>query len=77
MTGGVADRFSIPQRGYLKPGFYADLTVFDEAEMAAATPDQSKAFGIRRVFINGKEVLTDGVLDTEALKTSGHALRSR
>ena len=27
--------------------------------------------------INGKEVLCDGRLDAEALKTSGHALRSR
>ena len=77
MTGGVADRFSIPERGYVKPGYYADLTVFDEAEMAAATPDQSKPFGIRRVFINGKQVLKDGALDKEALKTSGRALRSR
>ena len=77
MTGGVADRFSIPGRGYVKPGYYADLTVFDEAEMASAVPDQEKAFGIRRVFINGKEVLCDGKLDPEALKTSGHALRSR
>ena len=76
MTGGVADRFSIPARGYVKPGCYADLTVFDEAEMAAATPDQSKPFGIRRVFINGKEVLCEGKLDTEALQTSGQALRS-
>ena len=77
MTGAVADRFSIPERGYLRPGYFADLTVFDEAEMAAATPDQEKAFGIRRVFINGKQVLADGTLDKEALKTSGHALRSR
>ena len=77
MTGGVADRFSIPERGYLKPGFFADITVFDEAEMAAATPDQTKAFGIRRVFINGKQVLAEGELDKEALKTSGHALPSR
>ena len=77
MTGGVADRFSIPGRGYVKPGYYADLTVFDEAEMASAVPDQERAFGIRRVFINGKEVLNDGKLDPEALKTSGHALRSR
>ena len=77
MTGGVADRFSIPERGYVKPGYFADLTVFDEAEMASAVPDQERAFGIRRVFINGKEVLCDGRLDTEALKTSGHALRSR
>ena len=77
MTGGVADRFSIPERGYVKPGYFADLTVFDEAEMVSAVPDQEKAFGIRRVFINGKEVLCDGKLDPEALKTSGHALRSR
>jgi N-acyl-D-amino-acid deacylase len=77
MTGGVADRFSIPERGYVKPGFYADLTVFDEAEMAAATPDQSKPFGIRRVFINGKQVLKDGELDREVLKTSGQALRAK
>ena len=77
MTGGVADRFSIPERGYVKPGFFADLTVFDEAEMVSAVPDQEKAFGIRRVFINGKEVLCEGRLDAEALKTSGHALKSR
>lgn len=77
MTGGVADRFSIPERGYVKPGFFADLTVFDEAEMVSAVPDQEKAFGIRRVFINGKEVFCEGRLDAEALKTSGHALKSR
>jgi N-acyl-D-amino-acid deacylase len=77
MTGGVADRFSIPDRGYIRPGCFADLTVFDETEMASAVPDQEKPFGIRRVFINGKEVLKEGVLDKEALKTSGHALRSR
>ena len=77
MTGGVADRFSIPERGYVKPGYYADITVFDESEMAAATPDQKKSFGIKRVFINGHEVLTEGTLDKEALKTSGHALPSR
>ena len=76
MTGAVADRFSIAGRGYVKPGYFADLTVFDEAEMKDATPDQEKAFGIRRVFINGHEVLADGILDKEALKTSGHALRS-
>ena len=77
MTGGVADRFSIPERGYLKPGFYADLTVFDEAEMKQATPDRQASFGIRRVFINGREVLAGGVLDKEALKTSGRALRAK
>ncbi len=76
MTGAVADRFSIPKRGYLRPGYFADLTVFDESEMASATPDQERAFGIRRVFINGHEVLSDGVLDTHTLKTSGQAMRT-
>ena len=76
MTGGVADRFSIPERGYVKPGFFADLTVFDEAEMKDAVPDQEKAFGVKRVFINGRQVLADGVLNTPALKTSGHAMPS-
>lgn len=77
MTGGVADRFSIPLRGYLRSGFFADITVFDEDEMRRAVPDSGKAFGIRRVFINGKEVLSEGKLDPEALRTSGQALRSR
>ena len=77
MTGAVADRFSIPERGYLKPGFYADITVFDETEMKEAVPDQEKSFGIRQVFINGRQVLSVGILDKEALKTSGHALPSR
>ena len=76
MTGAVADRFSIKERGYVKPGYFADLTVFDEAEMAAAIPDQERAFGISRVFINGREVLSGDVLDKEAIKTSGHALKS-
>lgn len=77
MTGAVADRFSIPQRGYLQPGYFADLTVFDEKEMASATPDQQRSFGIKRVFINGHQVLASGILDTETLKTSGHALPSK
>ena len=77
MTGAVADRFSIPERGYLKPGYFADVTVFDEAEMKNSVPDQEKAFGIRKVFINGRQVLSDGTLDTAALKTSGHAMPRR
>ena len=64
-------------RGYIKPGYFADITVFDEAEMKDAVPDQEKAFGIKRVFINGHQVLAEGALDKDALKTSGHALPRR
>ena len=75
MTGALADRFMLPERGYLKEGYYADLTVFDEAALRAATPDQERSFGIEKVFINGQLVLDGDRLDTEALKTTGRAIR--
>ena len=64
----------IPDRGYLKEGYYADLTVFNEDEIRAATPDQEKTFGIEKVFINGQLVLNGDTLNEEALKTTGRAL---
>ena len=77
MTGLTADRFRIPERGYLREGYYADVTVFDETDVKNGVPAQGKAFGIDRVFINGKQVLSGDVLDTEALKTSGRAIAIR
>ena len=75
MTGATADRFMIPERGYLKEGYYADLTVFDEKTIRNAVPDQEKSFGIEKVFVNGKLVLDEDKLDKEVLKTSGKAIR--
>lgn len=75
MTGAVADRFSIPARGYVKPGYFADLTVFDETALKDGRPDQSRAFGIERVYVNGKCVLSDGQLDEAAFARAGRALR--
>lgn len=74
MTGGIADRFMIPDRGYLKEGYYADITVFSEEKMKAATPDKTESFGIEHVFINGKHVLNGDSIDGAALKTTGRAL---
>jgi N-acyl-D-amino-acid deacylase len=34
MSGAAADRFAIPQRGYLRAGYAADVTVFDAATIA-------------------------------------------
>lgn len=76
MTGASADRFEIKDRGYLKPGYFADLTVFDEGVIKKARYGQNKAFGIEKVFINGKLVLDDDKLDEKALKTSGRAVRA-
>ena len=74
MTGATADRFRLPERGYIRPGYYADLTAFCEEELKNAVPDQKKSFGIHSVWINGKAVLNGEVLDRELAKTSGKAI---
>ena len=61
MTGQTADRYGIPERGYIKPGYKADLTVIDLAHLKV---DESKPDfrpeGIVHVYINGLPVLQDG-----------------
>ena len=75
MTGAIADRFMLPERGYLREGYFADLTVFDENMIRAGVPDRGEPFGIEKLFINGTLVLDKGRLDEEALKTTGRAIR--
>ncbi len=61
MTGATADRFGIPERGYLKPGYKADLTVIDLKKISVneKKPD-AKPGGIVHVYINGSPVLEYG-----------------
>ena len=74
MTGAIADRFSLPQRGYVKVGYFADLTIFDENEIKNST-EQQKPFGIKSVYVNGKKVLDDQTLVEDTVKTTGMAIR--
>ena len=76
MTGAVAERFSIKDRGQIKPGFYADLTVFDEEKLRNGQTDQQQSFGIEKVYVNGIKVLDGDILDAEAIKHSGMAMRA-
>ena len=75
MTGAVAERFSIRERGLLKPGYYADLTIFNELKLRNGKPDQEQSFGIEKVYINGIKVLDGGILDTDAIKHTGRAMK--
>ncbi|MDR2524733.1 MAG: amidohydrolase family protein [Oscillospiraceae bacterium] len=75
MSGAVADRFMLPQRGYLKTGNFADVTIFSEPELQKGKPDQFEAFGIREVFINGNHVLAAGELQEAPLRYAGRAMR--
>jgi N-acyl-D-amino-acid deacylase len=58
-----ATNLGIKQRGWLKPGFYADVVVFDPAKVQDhATFEKPKqlATGVEDVFINGVQVLRKG-----------------
>lgn len=57
MTGGTAERFGLKDRGVLRAGAYADVTVFSEREALEGVPDRGEGFGAHSVFINGVEVL--------------------
>ncbi|WP_334535861.1 amidohydrolase family protein [Bradyrhizobium sp. AZCC 2230] len=62
MTAMPAQRFGLSDRGILRPGMIADLTLFDETIMDKATfetPTEMPA-GIRSVFVAGEAVVTDG-----------------
>lgn len=61
MTGKTAERYRIPDRGFLRPGYKADLTVLDLANIRVypEKPD-AKPEGIVHVYINGQAVLENG-----------------
>lgn len=74
MTGATAERFQLRERGYIRPGYYADLTAFCEEELKNAVPNQEKSFGIRKVWINGKAVLDGQTLNQELATSCGKAI---
>jgi dihydroorotase/N-acyl-D-amino-acid deacylase len=65
MTALAAQRVGLYDRGMLKPGMAADITVFDAATVAdKATFEQphQPSVGFAYVFVNGKKVLDHGRL---------------
>jgi len=63
LTSLPAEHLKIQKRGYLKPGYFADIVVFDPATIAdKATFEQPHqyAIGVNHVFVNGVQVLKNG-----------------
>ena len=60
MTGAAADRFGLTGRGYLRPGFHADVTVFDPRTAAPGPDPAGRPVGICHVFVNGEHAVKDG-----------------
>lgn len=77
LTTLPATNLGIKDRGALKPGYYADVVVFDPAtiaDRATFEKPQQYAVGMRDVFVNGVAVLKDG---EHSGATPGRAVRGR
>jgi N-acyl-D-aspartate/D-glutamate deacylase len=89
ITSMPADLFGLRDRGRLRPGLAADITVFDPDTIADHEPELvhdlpgggprlvQRASGIRWSFVNGQAVIEDGRLPEPAgTRGSGRLLRA-
>lgn len=63
LSGLPAQNLKLRERGLLRPGYFADVAVFDPAQVQDhATPQQPHRYatGMQHVFVNGAQVLRDG-----------------
>ena len=75
MTSLAASRVGLLDRGILRPGMIADITVFDPRKIKdAATYNDPLQYstGVRYVFVNGRPVVWEGAITEER---PGRALR--
>jgi N-acyl-D-aspartate/D-glutamate deacylase len=62
-TGATADMYRIPQRGYLRRGYYADVVVLDPKRYAPRADylhPRVTSVGVAALFVNGRLALSDG-----------------
>ena len=68
MTSKAATRVHLNDRGVLRQGMMADITVFDPATIRdVATFDDPNHYsvGVKHVFVNGRRVVADGKITAE------------
>lgn len=62
-TGRTADIYKLDRRGYLRPGFFADIVVLDPAGYAPRADyvrPRELSVGVQSLFVNGALALDDG-----------------
>ena len=63
LTSFPAENLKLDRRGALKPGYFADVVVFDPAKIqdhASYERPHQYSTGVRHVFVNGVQVLKEG-----------------
>lgn len=63
MTGLTATQFGLKDRGFIRPGCKADITIFDPTtirDVATWAEPHERSIGIEHVFVNGAQVWRDG-----------------
>ena len=63
MTGAVADRLGLRQRGHLRAGHFADVVLFDPhtiGDRATFAASHQLSVGVQEVWVNGERVLRNG-----------------
>ena len=68
MTSRSAARVGLHDRGILRPGMAADITVFDPAtirDVATFEDPNHYSVGVRHVFVNGRAVVANGAITSE------------
>jgi N-acyl-D-amino-acid deacylase len=68
MTSKAADRVHLADRGVLRPGMKADITIFDPAtirDVSTFEDPKHYATGVKHVLVNGRAVVTDGRITAE------------
>lgn len=62
-TGRTADIYKLDGRGYLRPGYFADVLVFDPVQYAPRADymhPRELSVGVRKLFVNGALAVDDG-----------------
>jgi N-acyl-D-amino-acid deacylase len=68
MTSKAAARVHLSDRGILRRGMIADITVFDPAtirDVATFEDPNRYSIGVTHVFVNGRRVVADGAITSE------------
>jgi len=68
MTSQPATRVHLQDRGILRPGMAADITVFDPAKIRDVSTFEDPmhySVGVRHVLVNGRAVVADGKITSE------------